>query len=188
MYNNVIAKNKLYLGSILALTALLVMLNFCKAIYQCSMVFVVTGLVMNMIASKWNKQYALNGLFGATLLGLAISYQDSYYLNGTLISLLALGSLVSVVISMLVSLNLFVSLKEKMSFTMASFLSISVAAVIDGIAMSSFFVLKTNFALNKIADMGIREISWKLLYVAVFSILLSTIVRFVNNQRLQVIR
>lgn len=187
MYN-IAKKNKLYLGVVVLLTALMVSLNFCKAIYQCALVFVSINLIINTIAAKWNKQYALNGLLSAVILGFALSYQAPYYLNGKLINLLALGSLASVVISMYVSTNLFVSLTNKMSFASANLLAISVAAIIDAFAMSAFFILENSFALNKIASIGATEILWKLLYAAISSMLITAIMYFVNNQRQAIIR
>jgi hypothetical protein len=141
------------------------------------------GLIVNTITAKWTKQYALNGLLSAVLLGFMASYKLPYYLDGKLINLLALGSLTSLVISMFISTNLVASLKQKMNFNLSNLLSISIASAIDGLVMSAFFTVETNFTLSKIAGIAIREVSWKLIYAMIFTIAISYVMHFLNSKK-----
>jgi len=186
MYN-IDEKNKLYLGLLVVLTALTITLNCCKEIYQCSLVFALIGLTVNTITTKLNKRYALNGLILAATLSFIISYKFPYYIEGKLINLLALGSLAALVVSMGIMTILFVHLKKQADFTLASFVTISIASVIDCVVMSYFFITENSLSLNKILNIGIKEMTWKVVYAAIFSTLIGIVMYFVNNQRQRVI-
>jgi len=72
---------------------------------------------------------------------LVLSWQSSYYINGVLFSGLIVASLVSTMISVYWSALLFNKLKNQLGVNLSNTLSVAVAAVIDAIIMSVFFVI-----------------------------------------------
>ena len=95
-----------------------------------------------------------------------------YYIDGQIINGLVFASFVSLIISTYWSSLFFNNLKEKYSFLLTNFISIFIAAVIDGFVMGLFFLINNKFSILRIIDIFVREISYKTIYDLAFSIIL----------------
>jgi hypothetical protein len=163
---------KVNIISFLILTGLTYLLNFCNKIYECALIFTCIILVTNCITFISNRNNSLKQLSLATLVSFIALFKMPYYIDGQIINGLVFASFVSLIISTYWSSLFFNNLKEKYSFLLTNFISIFIAAVIDGFVMGLFFLINNKFSILRIIDIFVREISYKTIYDLAFSIIL----------------
>ena len=175
--------NKLYFCSIALLCALTYFLNVATGIYQCALVFTVLALVVNGLTSKFSKTKALVGLATAVTVSFLLMGKLPYYIDGKIINGLVTASLASVMISLYWSATIFQKLGSKFSFAISNVLSIIAAAVVDGVIMGAFFIINNNLSYARVADIFIREVSYKTLYSLVASAIIVAAMRMLKQNR-----
>lgn len=160
---------KVYIFSALLLCTLTYLLNYCASIYQCALVFSIIAAVLNVITHVKNKELALKTLAIAVTVSFLLLWRMPYYIDGKLINGLVVASFMSLMISMYWSTIYFKKLCEQVTIGKANFLSLGLAAIIDGMIMGVFFVINNNFSYARILDIFIKEVSYKMLYGVVTS-------------------
>jgi len=151
-----------HLGSIATsakLVMLIFLLNQCTAIYQCACVFTAILLMVNAKMLNTTSKQAYKCISIGVLLSLPI-----YILSGSLGSGLVLASLVSLLISSFVSIYIGNLVKDSYSLLVVLLISLLVAASIDGLLMSLYFAIQTNFSFYKVLSIFNRELFFKAVY------------------------
>lgn len=169
---NKIIENRLYIGSSLLLCALTYLLNYCTAISECALVFTMITITVNLITFTCSKSKSLKGLAFAIVVSFTLLMQLPYYIDGSIVNGLIFASLSSLMISLYWSTSALQKFSSKFSFVVSNTLSLIIAAIIDGILMSLFFAVNKNFSYLRILDIFSRELSYKILYGFLASIII----------------
>lgn len=167
-----ITHNKLYLAAVGAQCSMIYLVNNSKAIYQCALFFTLIAIITNIVSAYYGHFKALKGLAFGILINLALSWQQPYFINAKIVHGLTFASLAALGIASYWSVSIFRKSSNKFSFSMANAISMTVASVIDGFVMGAFFILNNHFTFAKVLDIFIREISWKIMYIAIFCLIL----------------
>ena len=141
------------------LVMLISLLNQCTAIYQCACVFTAILLMVNTKMLNASSRQAYKYISTGVLLSLPI-----YILSGSLSSGLVLASLVSLLISSFASIYIGNLVKDSYSLPIVLVISLLAAASIDGLLMSAYFAIQTNFSFYKVISIFNRELFFKALY------------------------
>lgn len=172
---NPIKNNALYIALTAALCVFTYLLNFCTAIYQCALVFSAIATMTNFSTTTFNKKKAISALSFAISLSLLAQWNQPYYINGTLFKGLVFASLTSSMVAIYWSTNIFTKLQNRLGFAFANIIAISVAAVIDGIVMGSYFIVNNNFSYSRILEIFSKEVFFKILYTVIASAIISIV-------------
>ena len=174
---NKIVDNKLYICSTLLLCALTYLLNFCTAIYQCALVFTIIAITANAITFTCGKSKSLKGIAFAIVISFALLLQLPYYIDGKIVNGLIFASFSSLMISIYWSTSVFQKLTRKFSIVISNALSLIIAAIIDGFIMGLFFTLNKQFSYSRVLDIFSRELSYKMLYGFVASVIIFVVLK-----------
>ena len=180
---NKIFNNKLYICSIGLLCVLTYLLNYCSAIYQCASVFTVIAIIINASTSIYGRTKTIKGLAIALITSFALLWKLPYYIDGKIINGLVLASFSSVMISLYWSALIFHKMQSNFSFVKSNFFSLSVAAIIDGLVMGIFFVINNNFTYARIIEIFAKEVSFKVMYGFIASVLIAIILNALQTNR-----
>lgn len=180
---NKIQNNNLYICSISLLCALTHLLNHCTAIYQCALVFTLIAIATNALTSSYGKSKSLKGIATAIVISFILLRKLPYYIDGKLVNGLVFASLSSLLVSIYWSTSVFHKLTPKYNFVISNAFSLAIAAVIDGIVMGSFFMVNNNFSYGKILDIFSRELSYKILYGFIVSIIMLTVLKTIKTAK-----
>ena len=180
--NNQLKSSPLYLLSFGILGLLTYLLNHCIAIYQCALVFTLMVISVNVTTYFYGFARSITALAVAIIVQLALVWQAPYYINGVLFSGLIVASLFSTMISVYWSALLFNRLSNQLGINLSNTLSIAVAAVIDAVIMSVFFVINNYFSYTKILSIFAEEVSYKILYGLVASLIVVTIAYMLKSK------
>ena len=142
---NKITLNKLYIARTLFLCILTYLLNYCTAIYGCAPVFTIIAIAVNTTTVLYGRFKGLIGLSFAAIISFALLWKLPYYIDGHIVNGLVFASFLSLMISLYWSTSALQKFSSKFSFVVSNTLSLIIAALIDGLIMSLFFVfnLKT---------------------------------------------
>lgn len=174
---NKIVGNKLYICSIFLLCALVYLLNFCTAIYQCALIFTIITITTNAVTFTCGKSKSLKGLAVAIVISFALLLQLPYYIDGKIVNGLVFASFSSLMISMYWSASVFQKLTGKFNIVISNALSLVIASIIDGFIMGLFFGLNNQFSYSRILDIFSRELSYKMLYGFVASAIIFVVLK-----------
>jgi hypothetical protein len=178
---NKITLNKLYITSTLLLCILTYLLNYCISIYGCALVFTIIAITVNVTAALGGRFKSLTGLASAIIISFALLWKLPYYIDGRLVNGLVVASFSSLIISLCFSVSAFVRFYSRSGFVIANALSLAIAAIIDGCVMSLFFVINNNFSYARIMDIFSRELSYKMFYGVLASILIFAVTRILQK-------
>lgn len=159
--------NKLNLVCVSIIAILAYLLNQCMAVYQCAAMFTAVILIVNTFTFTERNTQKYNCL----VLGVTASL-PVYFLTSSLFNLLTITSLASLLISGIASIYVANKLKNTHSRSIALFISLLVAAILDGLLMSSYFSMQTNFSFTKIINIFNRELFFKSVYGAVSALII----------------
>lgn len=179
---NKIISNKLYFSGTLLLCILACLLNFCTAIHQCALVFTLIAITSNALTFLSGKSRSLTGLALAVVVSFVCLGKLPYYIDGKILGGLVFASLSSLMISASLSITVFQKLTSKFNFVISNALSCLLAAVIDGFIMSLFFVINNNLAYSRVLDIFSRELSYKMLYVFIASVIIFAFLKMTQNK------
>jgi hypothetical protein len=141
------------------LVMLIALLNQCTAIYQCACVFTAILLMVNTKMLNTSSRQAYKYISTGVLLSLPI-----YILSGSLSSVLVLASLVSLLISSFASIYIGNLVKDSYSLPIVLAITLLASASIDGLLMSAYFAIQTNFSFYKVISIFNRELFFKAVY------------------------
>lgn len=178
---NKLINNKLYIASTLLLCILIYLLNYCVAIYQCALIFTMTAITVNVTTASAGRFKSLMGLALAIITSFALLWKLSYYIDGRLVNGLAIASFASLMISLYLSTSAFTRFYSRLGFVIANVLSLGIAAIIDGFVMGLFFVTNNNFSYARIMDIFNRELSYKMFYGVLASILIFAVIKILHK-------
>ena len=178
---NKIVDNKLYIRTTLLLCVLTYLLNFCTAIYQCGLIFTFIAITTNATTFIYDKSKSLKALAVAILISFALLQQLPYYIDGKIVNGLVFVSFSSLMISMYCTALVFEKLSITLNFIMSNALSISLAAIIDGFIMALFFLTKKEFSYTRVLDIFNKEVSYKIMYLLVASVIISMALNVLKN-------
>lgn len=157
--------NKFYL-SLTALSIIFTfLLNFYTKISECSLMFTFLACTLNGISLLYGTKRALKTIILSVSISFALLWNLKYYIYGELINGLVFASLLSVIVSSYIGLNLFSRLKLKYNFYVSNFISLLLYAVVDGIVMSLFFI--NIFSVNRVFSIFSYEVAYKCVYALV---------------------
>ena len=176
-----IMTDKLYIASTLLLLVLIYLLNHCKAIYECALVFTVVAITVNMTTAMRGRFKSLMGLVSAIVISFALLWKLPYYIDGRLVNGLAVASFLSLMISLYMSTSAFVRFYSRFSFVIANSLSLGIAAIIDGFVMGLFFTINNNFIYSRILDIFSRELSYKTFYGILASAIIFAVIKILQK-------
>lgn len=176
-----IMTNKLYIASILLLCALTYLLNYCTTIYQCALVFTIIAITVNIMTVMGGRFKSLTGLVSAIIISFAFLWKLPYYIDGRLVNGLAVASFSSLIISLYFSVSVFARFYSRFGFVITNALSLGIAAIIDGFIMGLFFVINNNFSYARIMDIFNRELSYKMFYGVLASILIFIVIKILQK-------
>jgi hypothetical protein len=179
-----ITGGRLYIAGILLLCIQVYLLNYSKSVYQCSLIFVTLASTISGTTAIWGRFKSLMGLGLAIVTSLTLLWKLPYYIDGRLVNGLVVASFSSLIISLYLSTSAFTRFYSRFGFVMANVLSLGVAAIIDGLMMSLFFIMNDNLSYQKIMDIFSRELSCKIIYGLIFSVIIFTafkILKISNN-------
>lgn len=175
--------NKQYFLSIGLLCTLTYLLNHCTAIYQCALVFTVIAIMANALTYSYGKLKAFKGLAVAAVISFMLLWKLPYYIDGKIVNGLVFASLLSLMISMYWSTSVFQKLTSKFSLVLSNALSLVAAAVIDGVVMGLFFALNNNFSYLRILNIFSKELSYKMIYGFVASIIVLAVFKAIKMSK-----
>jgi len=180
-----IQNNNLYFLSVGLLCLLSYLLNAVTAIYQCALIFTLIAVTVNAITFLYSKTKALTGLAIAVFVSFTLLWKLPYYIDRKIVNSLATASFSSVMISMYWSATVFQKLEDKCVVSISTPLSLAVGALIDGLVMGLFFIMNNNFSYERVLDIFIREVSYKILYAFVAFVIIATTLNIVKNNQKQ---
>ncbi len=154
--------NKFYLSLTAISLIFTLLLNFYAKISECSLIFTFLALTLNVISSLQGTKKAMKSIILSVSISFALLWNLKYYIQGELISGLVFASLVSVLASSYIGLNLFSRLKLKYNFYVSNFISLLAYAIIDGAVMSLFFI--NIFSVNRVFSIFAYEVTYKCVY------------------------
>lgn len=169
---NKIIENRLYIGSSLLLCSLTYLLNCCTAIYQCALIFTIIVITINTTTAICGRFKSLIGLVIAIVISFVLLWKIPYYIDGHIVNGLVLASFLSLMISLYWSTFALKRFYSQFSFVVSNALSLIIAALIDGLIMTLFFVFNNNFTYSRILDIFSRELSYKIFYGFLASIII----------------
>ena len=178
---NKITLNKLYIASTLLLCILTYLLNYCTTIYQCALVFTIIAITVNVMTTMGGRFKSLTGLVSAIIISFTLLWKLPYYIDGRLVNGLVVASFSSLITSLYFSVSAFTRFYSRFGFVIANSLSLAIAAIIDGFIMSLFFVINNNFSYARIMDIFSRELSYKMFYGVLASILIFSVTRILQK-------
>ena len=160
--NNLVKSNKIYLLLTAMSLAFTLLLNFYTKISDCSLMFTFLALTLNIISELHGIKKAINSIILSVVISFALMWNLKYYIHDELINGLVLASLLSVLVSSYVGLNLLSRLRIKHNFYVSNFVSLAAYALADGIVMSLFFI--NIFSLNRVVSIFTYEVAYKCIY------------------------
>ena len=178
---NKIITNKLYIASILLLLVLTYLLNQCKVIYECALVFTIITITVNTTTVLYGRFKGLIGLSFAAIISFALLWKLPYYIDGGLVNGLVVASFSSLIISLYFSTSALTRFYSRFGFVIANALSLGIAAIIDGFIMRLFFTINNNFSYARIMDIFNRELSYKILYGLLASAIIFFALKLLKN-------
>ena len=178
---NKITLNKLYIASTLLLCILTYLLNYCTTMYGCALVFTIIAIAVNSTTVLYGRFKGLIGLGFAVVISFALLWKLPYYIDGRLVNGLVVASFSSLIISLYFAVSAFARFYSRFGFVIANALSLGIAAIIDGFIMGLFFVINNNFSYAKIMDIFNKELSYKMFYGALASILIFSVTRILQK-------
>lgn len=178
---NKITLNKLYIASTLLLCILTYLLNYCTAIYGCAPVFTIIAITVNATTVLYGRFKELIGVGFAAIISFALLWKLPYYIDGHLVNGLVVASFSSLMVSLYFSVSAFARFYSRFGFAIANVLSLAIAAIIDGFIMGLFFVINNNFSYARIMDIFNRELSYKMFYGVLASILIFIVIKILQK-------
>lgn len=154
--------NKFYLSLTAISLIFTLLLNFYAKISECSLIFIFLALTLNVISSLHGTKKAMKSIILSVSISFALLWNLKYYIQGELISCLVFASLVSVLASSYIALNLFSRLKLKYNFYVSNFISLLAYTIIDGAVMSLFFI--NIFSVKRVFSIFADEVTYKCVY------------------------
>lgn len=148
-------------------------LNFYNKIYQCSAMFVLMMFALNAINELYGSRNAFFSMLVSLIISAALLWNVNYHIHGQVINGLVFASLGSVLLASIVAIPLFSGLQQMTTFPFRNFVTISLAAFIDGIVMIGFFINK--FSLERVFIIFAKEVGYKCLYAALVTAIVMTI-------------
>lgn len=176
MINKIIG-NTLYIFSTLLLCTLTYLLNHCTKITECALVFTMIAITVNTVTVSCGRFKSLIGLGFAIVISFIFLMKLPYYINGRIVNGLVFASFSSLIISLYLSTSAFLKFRNRFSFIVSNFLFLIIASIIDGILMSLFFTLNHNFSYATILDLFKRELSYKILYGFIISVIVFVVLK-----------
>lgn len=176
-----IITNRLYIASTLLLCILTYLLNYCTSIYGCALVFTIIAIMVNAITVLCSRFKGLIGLGFAAIISFALLWKLPYYIDGRLVNGLAVASFSSLMVSLYFSTSALTRFYSRFGFVIANALSLGIAAIIDGFIMRLFFTINNNFSYARIMDIFSRELSYKILYGLLASVIIFVALRLLKN-------
>jgi len=161
---NKIIRNRPYIGSSFLLCILTYLLNYCKSISECALVFTMITITVNAITFTYGKSKSFKDITLAITVSLALLMKLPYYIDGHLVNGLAFASLSSLMVSLYCSTLAFQRFHNRFSFVLSNALSLIIAATIDGMFMSLFLAVNNHFSHLRILNILVGELSYKILY------------------------
>ncbi len=137
------------------------LLNTSNKLMICAALFVGAALVINSMVEFYGKSKAKYSLIVCTALCYVFKWQ---------INLMILISYTAILVSLLSSIIVFKKLESKLSFHMASFITLIIASVIDSAVVCVGLLYK--FSAGKCLSIYIRDLIFKFSYASVLSICL----------------
>jgi len=178
---NKIITNKLYIASILLLLVLTYLLNQCKVIYECALVFTIITITVNATTVLYGRFKGLIGLSFAAIISFALLWKLPYYIDGRLVNGLVVASFSSLMVSLYFSTSALTRFCSRFGFAVANVLSLGIAAIIDGFVIGLFFVINNNFSYARIINIFSKELSYKMFYGLVVSFLIFAVTRILQK-------
>ena len=157
-----VRSNKFYLLLTAASLVFTSLINCYAKISECYLIFTFLDLTLNTISSLHGTKKAMKSIIFSVIISFALLWNLKYYIQGELISGLVFASLLSVLVSSYVGLNLFSRLKLKYNFYVSNFISLLVYAIVDGAVMSLFFM--NIFSVNRVFSIFAYEVTYQCVY------------------------
>jgi len=177
--NHLVKSNKFYLSLTAMSLAFTLLLNFYTKISDCSLMFTFLALTLNAISALHGTKKAINSIILSVIISFALMWNLKYYIHGELINGLVLASLLSVLVSSYIGLNLLSRLRVKYNSYVSNFISLLAYAIIDGAVMSLFFI--NIFSLNRVVSIFTYEVAYKSVY-ALMACLCLFVVSYLRKQ------
>lgn len=168
-------KNKLFSIMMTLLFPHFYLLNSCSEIYQCAVFFTCIVIIVNVNIAIHGRTKTLIGSAFALFVGFMMMRSLPYYIDGKIMNGLVFASFVSVIISLYWSTLIFKKMLNRIGLVRANFISLFLAAIIDGFVMGIFFVINNNFIYTRIAEIFAKEVSFKVMYGVIASMLMAVI-------------
>lgn len=180
-----IQHNSLFIALTFSLCVSTYLLNFCTAIYQCAMVFTLMALIANISTSFYGKNKAICALVFAVIVSIFLQWDMQYYIKSVLFNGLVFASLTSSLISIYWSTNIYKALGSKMGLCVANIISISSAAIIDGLIMGSYFAINNNVSFFRILEIFSKEVGYKIIFAIIASFVIQLSIVYIVLRKSQ---
>lgn len=166
--------SKIYAPLVLVMGMLMFLLNYCTKIALCSLVFTLLMFTVNAISKTFGFKRAL--MIISTYVGINILFLSdyTYAINGQVFAYLVPTSLIAVLLASIASMRILSLFENRIGFAKSTFVALMAAAIIDGIAMSVYFM--NYLPTSKIAFILLKEVSFKCLYALVLATVISSVV------------
>jgi hypothetical protein len=171
--------NKMYAPLALVMGMLVFLLNYCVKIALCSLVFTLLMFTINSVAKTFGFKKALQTISVLVALNLLFLSNHKYEVGAQLFEYLIPVSLFAVFLSAVVSMKVTSFLSESLGFVRSNLAGLLAAALIDGIAMSIYFM--NYFAASKITSIFVKEFAFKFTYAVTLFVVLRIGVFAYNN-------
>jgi len=177
--NKLSKSNRLYVLLTASVLGFTLLLNFYTKISECSLIFTFMALTLNMVSFLHGTKKAMKSIILAVIISFALMWNLKYYIQGELINGLVFASLLSVLISSYVGLNLFSKLELKYNFYIRNFVSLVAYALVDGAVMSLFFI--NIFSINRVVSIFTYEVAYKCVY-AFIACVCGVVISYLHKQ------
>ena len=169
------------MASTLLLLVLTYLLNHCRAIYECALIFTAIAMTVNTVTAVRGRFKSLTALGLSVIISFALLWKLSYYIDGPIVNGLVFASFSSLMVSLYFSTSAFLKFYDKFGFVLSNALALIIAALIDGLVMGLFFTINSNLTYSRILDIFSRESSYKMFYGFLTSAIMVAILKILRN-------
>jgi hypothetical protein len=143
------------------------------------------ALIANISTSFYGKNKAICALVFSVIVSIFLQWDMQYYIKSVLFNGLVFASLTSSLISIYWSTNIYKALGSKMGLCVANIISISSAAIIDGLIMGSYFAINNNVSFFRILEIFSKEVGYKIIFAIIASFVIQLSIVYIVLRKSQ---
>lgn len=173
---------KIYAPLVLVMGLLMFLLNYCTKIAACAFVYTLLMLTVNTIYKTFGFKRAFQTISAYVGINILFLSNYDYSIGGQVFAYLVPTSLFAVLLASIMLMKTGSLLESRIGGLKSTFLGLVSAAIIDGIAMSLYFM--NYLSASKIVPIFLKEVSFKCLYALVILLVIKVITSILGKNEL----